>query len=31
MDVMVCGSYLMMKEDQPKLELATAAEEFGLD
>jgi len=31
MDVMVCGSFLMMKADQPKLELATAAEEFGLD
>ncbi|MCK6517137.1 carbamoyltransferase [Myxococcota bacterium] len=31
MDCLVAGPYLLMKEDQPKVELKSAAEEFGLD
>lgn len=31
MDALVCGPFLMLKEEQPALELRTAAEEFGLD
>ncbi len=31
MDVLVAGSFLLMKEDQPALKLKSAAEEFGLD
>lgn len=31
MDVLVMGDYLLFKEQQPKIELASAAEEFGLD
>jgi hypothetical protein len=31
MDALVCGPFLMMKADQPKMELKSAAEEFGLD
>lgn len=31
MDVLVMGPYLLRKEQQPKLELETAAEAFGLD
>jgi carbamoyltransferase len=31
MDVLVAGSFLLMKEGQPALKLKSAAEEFGLD
>ncbi len=31
MDALVCGPFLMLKDDQPDLELKTAKEEFGLD
>ncbi|MSQ01331.1 MAG: hypothetical protein EXR71_05465 [Myxococcales bacterium] len=31
MDALVCGSFVMHKEDQPPLQLRSAAEEFGLD
>ncbi|MGB0639412.1 MAG: carbamoyltransferase [Myxococcota bacterium] len=31
MDVLVCGPFLMMKDEQPEIELRTAAEEFGFD
>jgi len=31
MDVLVCGSFLMMKDEQPDIALKSAAEEFGLD
>jgi hypothetical protein len=31
MDVLVAGSFVLLKEDQPKLSLKSAAEEFGLD
>ena len=30
-DVLVAGSFALLKEDQPKLSLKSAAEEFGLD
>ncbi len=31
MDVLVIGSFVLLKEDQPKIELKSAKEEFGLD
>ena len=31
MDVLVCGPFLMLKEEQPEIELRSAAEEFGFD
>ena len=31
MDVLVAGSFLLLKDDQPKIALKSAAEEFGLD
>ena len=31
MDALVCGPFLLLKSEQPALELASAAEEFGLD
>ncbi len=31
MDALVCGPFLMLKEEQPDLDLASAKEEFGLD
>ncbi|GDX81824.1 carbamoyltransferase [Deltaproteobacteria bacterium] len=31
MDVLVCGPFVLLKEDQPALALKSAAEEFGLD
>ena len=31
MDAMACPPFLLMKEDQPKLDLKSAADEFGLD
>jgi carbamoyltransferase len=31
MDALACGPFLLRKEDQPALELASAEEEFGLD
>lgn len=31
MDVLVCGPFLMLKDEQPEIELRSAAEEFGLD
>ncbi|MDP6934790.1 MAG: carbamoyltransferase C-terminal domain-containing protein, partial [Myxococcota bacterium] len=31
MDHLICGSFLMRKEDQPSMQLLSAAEEFGLD
>ncbi len=31
MDALACPPFLLMKEDQPEMELKTAAEEFGLD
>jgi carbamoyltransferase len=31
MDVLVAGPYVLRKEDQPRVELKSAAEEFGLD
>lgn len=31
MDVLVIGSFLLLKEEQPRVELRSAAEEFGLD
>ncbi len=31
MDVLVMGSFLLLKEEQPRVELKSAAEEFGLD
>jgi len=31
MDALVCGPYLMLKSEQPKLDLQSAADEFGLD
>ena len=31
MDALVCGSFVMRKEDQPEIALKSAAEEFGLD
>lgn len=31
MDALVCGSFVMLKEDQPSIELASAEEAFGLD
>jgi carbamoyltransferase len=31
MDALACGPFLLRKEDQPSLELASAEEEFGLD
>jgi len=31
MDALVCGPFLMMKADQPQVELPSAQEEFGLD
>lgn len=31
MDVLVCGPFLLLKEQQPPLRLASATDEFGLD
>jgi carbamoyltransferase len=31
MDVLVLGNFVLLKEDQPKMDLQTAQEEFGLD
>ncbi len=31
MDALVCGPFVMLKEEQPALKLKSAAEEFGLD
>jgi len=31
MDYLVCGSFLLRKEDQPNIRLQTAQQEFGLD
>jgi carbamoyltransferase len=31
MDALVVGPFVLLKEDQPPLELRSAAEEFGLD
>lgn len=31
MDVLVIGSFLLLKEEQPRVDLMSAAEEFGLD
>lgn len=31
MDALVCGPFVLLKEDQPALALKSAAEEFGLD
>ena len=31
MDILVMGDFIMHKEEQPPLELATAEEAFGLD
>ncbi|MEC9390298.1 MAG: carbamoyltransferase [Myxococcota bacterium] len=31
MDALVCGSFVLLKEDQPSMELASAEEAFGLD
>ena len=31
MDALVCGPFLLLKEQQPPLRLASAADEFGLD
>ena len=31
MDALVCGPFLLLKEDQPSIELASARDEFGLD
>ena len=31
MDALICGPFLMLKEDQPSIELASAEDAFGLD
>ena len=31
MDALVCGPFLLIKADQPEIELASAEEAFGLD
>ncbi len=31
MDALVCGSFVLLKEEQPALQLRSAADEFGLD
>ena len=31
MDVLVCGPFLLLKEDQPEIDIASAEEAFGLD
>ena len=31
MDVLVIGAFLLLKEEQPRVDLKSAAEEFGLD
>jgi hypothetical protein len=31
MDAIAMGSFLLLKSDQPRLELKSAQEEFGLD
>ena len=31
MDALICGPFLMRKEDQPQIELKSARDEFGLD
>jgi hypothetical protein len=31
MDALVCGSFVLLKNEQPSIELASAEEAFGLD